>query len=504
MRTDIMARGRHKPFSAPRKRPGFKLGAHFLLRFMRDSGGLGAGLTGLMAKNSDHLAGTFEAENTGGVLSGFLAEENDFDRRTLWRIGSWGAAAVAAVVVAVMANQTSLGWRRDQFAAADLSRQAQQLQALTRESQNEARRLTAAIDTLNSDRDRLYSRVTVLEQGLDSVTGAIVRQNSGTASPTAAPRPAAAAEAPPPAPSQAVAPAVAPVTTTVAPVTTTVAPVTTAAPVTTTAAPAAMTVLAKTDPAPKMDRPRTEAKIAEAKFAEVKTAEVRAMEQNPAIAAPAPPTAPAASTAPAATSPTPAAPLIAAKSILAPPDPGAPKMIEPDKPVVARAEDPPPDATASVALKDPDTWEGASPNAAVQRTEFAVDVGSANSIGGLRALWRGLVKSNSELAALRPIIMVKESATGLGMQLRLAAGPLSDAAAAAKICAALIESQRDCETTVFDGQRLAMKAGEQQPPSIKPAPPQRRSYYSKRAKRDDPPPKLDSTTLSRWFVRDKP
>src|SRR5271170_1743178 len=58
---EYRARRRHKPFSAPRKRPGFKLGAHFLLRFMRDSGGLGAGLTGLMAKNSDHFAGTFEA-----------------------------------------------------------------------------------------------------------------------------------------------------------------------------------------------------------------------------------------------------------------------------------------------------------------------------------------------------------------------------------------------------------------------------------------------------------
>jgi hypothetical protein len=466
------------------------LGAHFLLRFMRDSGGLGAGLTGLMAKNSDHLAGTFEAENTGGVLSGLLAEENEFDRRALWRIGSWGAAAVAAVVVAVMANQTSLGWRRDQSAAADLTRQAQQLQAPTRESQNEARRLAAAIDTLNSDRDRLYSRVTVLEQGLDSVTGAIGRQNSGTAPATAASRPAAATEALPPAQSQAAAPAVAAVTT--------------ATPGTTTVAPVATTVLAKTDPAPKMDRQRTEAKVAEAKTTEPKTAEVKAMEQNPAIAAPAPPTAPAASTAPAATLATPATPLIAAKSILAPPDPGAPKLIEPDKPVVARAEDlPPPDATASMAPKDPDTSEAASPNAAVQRTEFAVDVGSANSIGGLRALWRGLAKSNSELAALRPIIMVKESATGLGMQLRLAAGPLTDAAAAAKICAALIESQRNCETTVFDGQRLAMKVDEQQPASIKPTPPQRRNYYPMRAKKDDPPPKLESSTLSRWFGREK-
>jgi hypothetical protein len=463
---------------------------------MRDSGGLGAGLTGFMAKNSDHLAGSFGTENTGGVLSGLLAEENEFDRRSLWRIGSWGAAAIAAVVVAVMANQTSLGWRRDRSAAADLTRQAQQLQALTRESQNEARRLASAIDTLNSDRDRLYSRVTVLEQGLDSVTGAIVRQNSGTSPTAAASKAPAATEAPPPAQNQATAPAAAPVTL-VAPATTAVAPV-------------ATTVLAKSDPAPKMDRPRTEAKTseartteakaAEAKTTEIKTTEVKAMEQSPAIASPAPPAAPTASAA------TPATPLIAAKSILAPPDPAAPKLIEPEKLVVARAEDPPPpDVTASTAPTQPDASDAALPKAALQRTEFAVDVGSANSIGGLRALWRGLTKSNSELAALRPIIMVKESATGLGMQLRLAAGPLTDAAAAAKICAALIESERSCETTVFDGQRLAMKADEQQPPAIKPAPPQqqhRRNYYPKRAKNDDAPAKPEPSALSRWFGRE--
>jgi hypothetical protein len=99
-------------------------------------------------------------------------------------------------------------------------------------------------------------------------------------------------------------------------------------------------------------------------------------------------------------------------------------------------------------------------NVTVQRTEFAVDVGGANSVGGLRALWRGLLKSrsNAPLAALQPIIVVKESSTGLGMQLRLVAGPLSDAAAAAKICAAMLENERLCETTVFDGQRLTMKS----------------------------------------------
>jgi len=94
------------------------------------------------------------------LLSGFLAEENEFDRRSLWRIGTWGAAAVGAVVLAVTANQWSLGVRRDQVAAADLTRQAQQIQAVAKESQNETRRLASAIDTLNNDRDRLFSRVT--------------------------------------------------------------------------------------------------------------------------------------------------------------------------------------------------------------------------------------------------------------------------------------------------------------------------------------------------------
>ena len=110
-----------------------------------------------MAKDSDPLADAFGAKETGGLFSGLLAEEGTFDRRMMWRLGTWGVAAVGAVVIAVMANQAQLGWRRDQVAAADLTRQADRLQQLTRESQNEARRLAAAVETLNADRDRLYS-----------------------------------------------------------------------------------------------------------------------------------------------------------------------------------------------------------------------------------------------------------------------------------------------------------------------------------------------------------
>src|SRR5947209_15288394 len=127
-----------------------------------------------MAGKPEFLPERLDADDSVG----FLAEEDDLDRRSLWRLGSWGVGSVAAVIVAVMASQSSIGARRDQIAAADLVRQSQQIQSVARESQTEARRLASAIDTLNGDRDRLYSRVTVLEQGLDSVTGAIGRQNS--------------------------------------------------------------------------------------------------------------------------------------------------------------------------------------------------------------------------------------------------------------------------------------------------------------------------------------
>jgi hypothetical protein len=399
-----------------------------------------------MARDSDHLAGNLDTENTGGLLTGFLAEEDEFDRRAMWRLGSWGVASVGAVIVALYANQSSIGLRREQFAAADLTRQSQQIQSVAKESASETRRLASAIDTLNGDRDRLYSRITVLEQGLDSVTGAIARQTSTATSPQAAA--STAATEPQPA-LQNPAPVVSP----------------------------AATTTAKTG-----DKPATDAVVPE---------------QAPAtVASVAQPTA----NAPAAT---PSTPLMAAKSMMAPPDPAAGKLIEPAGSANTVASAPMPDVEASVAPADEADLEqadAASPKSAVQRTEFGVDVGGANSLPGLRALWRGLLKSksNAALAALRPIIVVRETSTGPGMQLRLVAGPLIDAAAAAKICAAMTESKRACETTVFDGQRLAMKADEA-PAVAKPA--MRKRSTPKGATNDEPAKKPESSTLSSLFGR---
>lgn len=435
-----------------------------------------------MAKDSEHLAVKLGTENTGGLLTGFLADEKEFDRAALWRLGSWGAIAVGAIVVAALANQASLGQRREQSAAADLSRQAAQLQLVARESQSETRRLASAVETLNTDRDRIYSRMTVLEEGLESVTGALARQSLPAASPqpAAAKLPASATTEPSPTPSAQ--PASPP---TVAPVSTTAAIVT--------------------------ERPKTEA------AAPAQSQPASTQPQSP----PSPPsqmqtTAPAAagslpkigSNSVAPTAPT--EPLTAPKSMMGPPDPAASKLVEPAKtPSPAPAANATPPAAASEAVPastaEVDGAEGTAVPA--QRIEFAVDLGSANSVGGLRALWRGILKTNTELAKLRPIIVVKERGNGLGMQLRLAAGPLADAAAAAKICAALTESQRGCETTVFDGQRLSLQAEDkpdQGPSSVVAKPTSFRRSLQRRSKQEEPPeapaPRPEkASTLSKLF-----
>jgi hypothetical protein len=449
-----------------------------------------------MAKDSHNLARSFETEEAGGVLTGFLAEEDPFDRRSLWRLGSWGVGAVGAVVVAVLANQSSIGWRREQIAGVDLARQSQQIQSIAREGQNETRRLASAVETLNGDRDRLYSRITVLEQGLDSVTGSIIRQNAAAASPQASPQP------PSPQPSPAASSSPVPSS-----------PVASSAP---SSAPAASSTTAfagppssamSTSPA-KADPPVTQtAAPAVAPVATAAPAKAAAPpDKQPSVATTSESAPAAAASAGQMASNTPAAPLISAKSITAAPDPAAGKPTASDAPPNALAAAAAPEGIAAAAAADDARADAAPEASTVQRTEFAVDVGTANSVGGLRALWRGLLKSksNSALAALHPIIMVKEGSTGLGMQLRLAAGPLSDAAAAAKICAALIEGKRTtCETTVFDGQQLPMKDDEQassgRPAAVRPAP-HRRTVAKPRVMVEEPP-KPQPTALSSFFGR---
>ena len=434
-----------------------------------------------MTKDSHRLAASLDTGNSDGARTGLLAEEDVFDRRTLWRLGSWGLASVGAIVVAIYANQSSIAVRREEAAAADLARQAQQIQSTAKESQNETRRLASAIETLNSDRDRLYSRVTVLEQGLDSMTGTIARQGTAPASPPAAPAPSASAPlaiAEPQAATPSPAPAPAPVATTAAK---------------TADKPSVGTMFPEQGPA-------TVASVSQKASTQKDLSQKDSAQKNPDL---------------------PLAPLVAPRSMVAPPDAAATKLIEPEKPKQAEPEKPGKALTAaqvpevvaavsSAADATPDASQAAATT--VKRTEFGVDVGGANSVGGLRALWRGLLKSrsNAALTTLRPIIVIKEGTNGLGMQLRLVAGPLDDAAAAAKICAGLTENDRPCETTVFEGQRLAMKTDDSPPDAAaKPGSAKLatgRGYWHRRGAplrvtKDEPVKKNDSPSAFSYFFR---
>ncbi len=480
-----------------------------------------------MAKDSDKKAAALKAEKTDKALSGLLADEKEFDRRALWRIGWWATAALSTVIVAVLANQGAQSWRRDRMSAAELARQTQVLQSLARDNQNETRQLTAAIETLNKDRDRLYARVTVLEHGLDSMTGALAKQQ-GSAPAAGKPQAAAGQTAPQTATADAQASGQSSQAAGIS-------GAGSESSASGSSSPPAIAPVATTNPW--TDKTRADAG-----------------KPGGAAAAPTWPAQSSSTLSAMAAAPNPSmsvASLVAPKSIMAPPDPAASKLTGTDKAAKSDATlDSKPESTSeATAESKPDAAPQVEANAGAsasgeatlapaQKTEFAVDLGGANTVNGLRALWRGLSKTNSDLAALSPIIMVKESSAGQGMQLRLGAGPLGDAAAAAKICAKLAERQRPCETTVYDGQRLAAReneagseAGKSTASAQKPAanttatatPPQRRRVWQHErhsavrerevppappppaaAPSPEPPKQPEPNTLSSLFHRPQP
>ncbi len=377
-----------------------------------------------MAKDKKIAAADFAADDSGGWVTRFLADEDSFDRRTLWRLGSWATAAVGAVTIAVLANQSYVRVPRDQIAS-DVASQSRQIQRIASEAQVESKRLTSALETLNSDHDRLYSRIMTLEEGLDSITGSIARQSATSASP-AAPK-----EKSPP-----------------------------------HHAVESRATVAAMPPDPEPIPSRTQA--------------ATAVKPEPAkpekVATPVVPPAPA-TIIPRAASSEPASVVAAASTPAIPtlPIPATPdvSLTKPAPPAAVGQAQPTPDAASETrqTLAAIDTT--AIPEIPVRRTEFGVDLGGANSIEGLRTLWRRIGTANKELNGLSPIIAVQERHEAGRVHLRLVAGPFDDAAAAAKICAILATRRQACETSVFDGQRLALNAE----PSAAPAPraPRRRN-----------------------------
>lgn len=131
----------------------------------------------------------------------------------------------------------------------------------------------------------------------------------------------------------------------------------------------------------------------------------------------------------------------------------------------APAQDPPPPVQVHAALPPaaravPSAGVAApSPSdTTVTKTEFGIDLGGDLSIDGLRSLWASLRGNHTALLeGLRPVVAIREGQKPNSLELRLVAGPLANAAAAARHCAALAVSGIACQPTVFDGQRLALR-----------------------------------------------
>ena len=129
-------------------------------------------------------------------------------------------------------------------------------------------------------------------------------------------------------------------------------------------------------------------------------------------------------------------------------------------PVVAVPATPPvrPPPQPQVATKlPPIAPDAAATGSIATRTEFGIDLGTAATVEGLRNLWTSIKGTQAPLLeGLRPIVAVRDGAKAGTLELRLVAGPLANAGAAARLCAALADAGLTCAPAVFDGQRLAL------------------------------------------------
>ena len=129
--------------------------------------------------------------------------ERTVNMKGLLRLGGWGAAATLALAVAVFTATTNSGSQRLAAAASSPSQVTAAAPSVPiariTETEAETRKLADAVRTLNSDRERLLTRIASLERNLEDVTGSIRRQVSPApaAQPEATATTAAAATAAP-------------------------------------------------------------------------------------------------------------------------------------------------------------------------------------------------------------------------------------------------------------------------------------------------------------------
>jgi hypothetical protein len=122
---------------------------------------------------------------------------------------------------------------------------------------------------------------------------------------------------------------------------------------------------------------------------------------------------------------------------------------------VSSTASPPPPATR-VAEAPAGTDTIAAGDAATK--EIAIDIATATNVNALRAKWGTISKTHPALLeGLRPLISVRASARPGFTEFHLVAGPIADAAAATRLCGALVAARVPCHPALFDGQRLDLR-----------------------------------------------
>jgi len=111
----------------------------------------------------------------------------------MWRLVTWGATAVTAMLIALLASRGVVGSQRAVVAMSTLSKGAgvQQVRTLpiTRPPDAEAgdKKLADVLGELVADNSHIKTRLAVLEHDLTDVTGSIARETQSARSPTALP-----------------------------------------------------------------------------------------------------------------------------------------------------------------------------------------------------------------------------------------------------------------------------------------------------------------------------
>jgi hypothetical protein len=132
----------------------------------------------------------------------------------------------------------------------------------------------------------------------------------------------------------------------------------------------------------------------------------------------------------------------------------SPETVSPPAPPALRS--PPEEVTSSIP--PPPAAPAAPPAGTVSKTEFGIDLGSAPSVEALRTAWNAALKRHgSLLQGLHPAVQTRERPKPAPTEYRLIAGPIANAATAARICATITASGGICAPSIFDGQRLAVR-----------------------------------------------